>query len=188
MATIYALLTEYIRALRADFDLARSIYPSTPYRPDGEARSLDGSDVRQGLLAGWRDIIVDALLVKDDDGLRAKRFGEFETDLEIKDGQRPGPTATALQPLWTLLKGFEPLGRPVLWALLMVLALLSEIIDRVLSSRDLMDVVALARTVPADDALSQEFEVPGADPSATAARDYLVRAAIRAQQSLAGRP
>jgi hypothetical protein len=52
-------------------------------------------------------------LVKDDDGLRAKRFGEFETDLEIKDGQRPGPTATALQPLWTLLKGFEPLGRPV---------------------------------------------------------------------------
>jgi hypothetical protein len=188
VATIYALLTEYIRALRADFDLARSIYPSTQYRPDREPRSPDGSDVRQGLLAGWRDIIVDALLVKDDYGLRAKRFGEFETEVEIEYCQPPGPGTTAFQPLWTLLKGFEPKARPVLWALLVALALLSEMIDRVLSSRDITDVVALAREVAADDVLSQEFEVRGGDRSASAAREYLVRAATRARQSLAGRP
>jgi hypothetical protein len=188
VATIYALLTEYIRALCADFELARSIYPSTPYRPDNEQRSPDGSDMRQGLLAGWRDIIVDALLVKDDDGLRAKRFGEIETELEIKNGQRLEPTTIALQPLWTLLKDFEPLGRPVLWALLVVLALLSEMVDRVLWSRDLIDVVALGRAVAADDVLSQEFEVPGADRSAAAARDYVVRAATRARQTVPVRP
>src|SRR5262249_2270206 len=148
--------------------------------PDREPRSPDGSDIRQGLLAGVRDIIVDALLVKDDYGLRAKRFGEFETEVEIKYCQPAGPVTTAFRPLWTLLRGFEPQARPVLWALLVALALLSEMIDRVLSSRDVTDVLALAREVAADDVLSQEFEVRGADRSSSAAREYLVRAATRA--------
>lgn len=144
-ALVYALLDEYVRAWRADFDLADLIYGKGVYKAIDNPVAADGHDAQQGLFAGHRDEMIDLFLVGKDNDLRARRFGEFETAMRDHDN------AATIAPLKTILIGSAPAQRPVLWAILLILGSLAEVIEWVLQQGGVPDPLEKGRAMAEDD-------------------------------------
>lgn len=132
-AIVFALLREYERALGADFDLGQT-NPQLVYDPnaDSELPIDSGGRFRQGMVAGRREVCIDALIVREPgEQPRVCSFGELERGLtdtpQIK---------AALAPYVAILKGFSPTTRPVAWRIILVQAVLARLIVEVLDSAD----------------------------------------------------
>lgn len=166
-AIVFALLREYDRALGADFDLAQQT-PSLAYDPNDESELPIGSGgrFRQGLVAGRRDILVDAMIRRDPgEPARSCNFGELERALAEDEATR-----NACAPLTAILRDFSPRERPVFWRIVLLQAVLSRIVLEALEPRK--KPLHLRRTLDMiiDDPKWREAHVTG-DPTA-AAGDY----------------
>jgi hypothetical protein len=131
-AIVFALLREYDRALGADFDLAQQA-PALDYDPNDESELPIGSGgrFRQGLVAGRRDILADAMIRRDPgEPARSCNFGELERALVDGEAMR-----SACAPLTAILKNFAPRERPVFWRIVVLQALLARIILEALEPR-----------------------------------------------------
>ncbi len=111
------------------FNLAGAA-PPLEYRPHDDAakeRSRQQPQVfmLQHLYAGQIDQIVGTLVVRDEDGLRYRGYGEFEAacidDEKVQD---------SIQPALDLFTGFHPRTHPVMWRMLVVQAHLHRAIAR----------------------------------------------------------
>ncbi|MDR3535520.1 MAG: hypothetical protein P4L71_03380 [Acetobacteraceae bacterium] len=144
-ALVYALLGEYARAWRSDYDIAPTFYGTGGYapveataeEPHPVPNAPDGRDARQGLYAGWRDTMVDHLIVEGETP-RLLRFGAFVNALQ----RSRGPMLNAFGPLAEQLQVFEPATRPVQWAILLALGSLAELTDWALAEGPLADPTA----------------------------------------------
>ncbi len=131
-AVVFALLREYDRALGADFDLAQET-PKLAYDPnaDSELPMDSGGRFRQGLVAGRRDILVDAMIVRDSgEPPRCRNFGELERALAEDEALRH-----ACAPLSAILKDFSPAQRPVFWRIVLLQAALARLVLAALEPR-----------------------------------------------------
>ncbi len=171
-AIVFALLREYDRALGADFDLAQQA-PALDYDPnaDSEVPIGSGGRFRQGLVAGRRDILVDAMVRRDPgEAARACNFGELERALGEDEAMR-----SACAPLTAILRDFSPRERPVFWRIVLLQGVLSRIVLEALEPRK--RVLHLRRTLDAiiDDPKWREAHVTG-DAGAAAGDFEAVRA------------
>lgn len=109
------------------FDLA-AVAPALEYRPHDNA-AKEGVHQHpevfalQHLYAGQIDQIVSTMLVKDDEGLRYRGYGEFEAAYDDDENVRKN-----VAPLLQLFAGFHPRTHPVLWRMLIVQAHLQQAI------------------------------------------------------------
>jgi hypothetical protein len=100
------------RSFNRDFYFAQAS-PVIRYQPDDDKRS-ESNSVVQGVYSGNIQRAVAALVATEDNAKFVKSFSEFSAEL-----QKPGSaTEQAVDPFITLLKGFSPIGRPVLWRIL----------------------------------------------------------------------
>jgi hypothetical protein len=140
---VYALLGEYLIAWRSDYDIAATLYGPGAYVPVDATENAprpvptapDGQDAWQGLLAGWRDTMVDQLIIEDKTTARPMRFGAFVNALQDESGT----VLQAFAPLAEQLQVFDPASRPVQWAILLILASLAELTEWVLAQNTSVD-------------------------------------------------
>ncbi len=175
-AVVFALLREYERAMGADFDLARQA-PQLDYDPnaDSELPIDSGGRFRQGLVAGRRDILVDAQIVREPgEPARSLNFGELERGLSESESLK-----AACAPLAAILRNFDPAARPVFWRIVLTQAVIARLLLAALEPR--RKPLHLRKTLDAildDPRFRQDHAVsangPGPDPGAfEAVRAYL---------------
>jgi hypothetical protein len=174
--------TEYhfARALsgtwNSGFDIAAAA-PVLEYRPHDRVteelmRSRPATFALQHLYAGQIDQIVGTLLIKDDQGLRYRGYGEFEAAYVSEDDVR-GKCAPAVE----LFTGFHPRTKPVLWRMLVVQAHLHQAIARTFEEPEgVVDPIGILRP----DEREFDWREPGAAESEfdvtapfSAANEYL---------------
>ncbi len=127
--TLYRFASALSGTWNSGFDLAAAA-PALEYRPHDEA-AKEGVHRHpkifaiQHLYAGQIDQIVSTMLVKDEDALRYRGYGEFEAAY-VDDANVRANVA----PLLKIFTGFHPRTHPVLWRMLVVQAHLHKAISR----------------------------------------------------------
>jgi hypothetical protein len=148
IAEQYGLLKFLYFTFTDSFDFAK-LAPEIEYDPDKdgweELRKTDQKKYwRQGLYLGALDNSIDALIVSDDQRVRWRTYGEFESEYRNKDSA----THRAFGTLADVLDGFHPQNRPVLWRMLWTQTLIHKKIIDAQSSPGSSSRVGLAAVSP----------------------------------------
>jgi hypothetical protein len=127
----YRLLKCYALAVTDDLRIA-AVDPALDYHPyDTLDRKGDG--LKQGLVRGMLDNVLDTMIIAEDGLLRPRTFSEFEQCLATKS-----PVKESFEYAMDLLTGFLPDEMPVLTRMLHILTALSWVIA-IASDREMED-------------------------------------------------
>jgi hypothetical protein len=150
----YLLAKWLYSAFRLDFTLA-SMEPSLPYDPNNEewsekVKTHPEKYWRQGIIAGRLDNAVEALIVREPNGiLRCMSFGEFENIYTDAN------TSGKFNPFRVIFMNFHPQTKPVLWRVLITQAHIYQALLRTRDTSDESLASLLLRPISEEDRLKK---------------------------------